>query len=226
MKFIRSLLLTLASLFVINACETQARNISVLQTPQLPATLAETIQVPKGKYLFVEYWVKENGYGSCSPKNIDGPFYGRITQDGFLSLNSCDVNPPYFSSDYGLKGHAALTENTTVLLGMGREYCGNNWSGVYDVMYPLDKWPYSILQSDKEKSPFSVLANTEVVVDGIIKEDGTIKAKMGDEDFVLEPNQSWIYAVHDNPENSCRRTITYSFTNYGLIDREKVHFSP
>jgi hypothetical protein len=182
--------------------------------------------MPPEKYFFVEYWIREESKGSCTSKYIDFPGYF-WNDDGQSNFHNCN-GEPYENTSGILTGTSQITQNTIGLLGMGRQYCGENGFGTYSSLVSIDSLPYKISNDVATFSPFELL-DKEIIIYGFdenLLDEQIINVSVEGKNYLIEPDQSWIYRTVDIPKPNCTRTTTYWLTNYGLLDKQNTLISP
>ena len=160
-----------------------------------PPTLDSLGAVPEGKYLFVEYFLVDGGTSPTwhCPGALMIDFPGYDFSSGALRA---------------LPGPLAIEEGIIGFAGHGRANAGAMGGGVSSQLEAIRTLPVS-------------LANGVAVVHAV-QESGEIVAEITGSRYLMGPGESWVQAEQWDPSPDCHRTVTYRFTNFGLLGKEQI----
>lgn len=151
-------------------------------------------ETPSGKYLFVEYWITWDGSGNCpNAAMIDFPGY--------------NYSSAKLQAYLGITANELAT-NTIGFLGDGDSNYGAMGGGISSDLRAIQVLPYLI------PNEFGTIYS--------IYREGEIVAEIWDQVYWLDPGQSWVKQIEDNPSSECHTVTTYRFTNYGLLDEDQI----
>ncbi|PKO16173.1 MAG: hypothetical protein CVU39_09100 [Chloroflexi bacterium HGW-Chloroflexi-10] len=153
-------------------------------------------EVPVDKYLFVEYWRTWDGSGNCTDAAmIDFPGYDYSSGELYAFSGISDQPDEHATNIIGF-------------IGDGDRNQGAMGGGISSELSMIQSLPYTIKY--QLGTIFSVYRQGAIVVE------------LWGQTIWLEPGQSWVQQVEEDPSSECHRVTTYRFTNYGFLDREQV----
>ena len=155
------------------------------------------IQVPEGKYLFVEYWTNSVLGANCPVMCIDFPTYHFDPQSGELTIYT--TNPPLLDDDIGYIGSGESLEG----VGMGTN------SHLTRIQWCPWLEDDITLRSVDETGTITLERESEVIV---LEANG---AWVSDEEI----------EVWDGMDPECVVTSTHYITNYAFQDRDKIIYA-
>ena len=151
--------------------------------------------VLEGKYLFIEYFVVNDGVSSTSecPGSLMIDFPGYSFTDGILD-----------------PGSTSLTDLTTALglLGFGQTNTGAMGGGVSSYLEVITALPVSL--------PYDIAAVHALDATGEVVVE--IQGSM----YLLAPGESWVQVHESDPTPDCHRTTTARLTNHGLVEESHI----
>jgi hypothetical protein len=153
-------------------------------------------EIPLGKYLFVEYWRIWDGSGNCpNAAMIDFPGY--------------DYSSGILDAWSGISNQSGEPAASIIgFIGDGDNNRGAMGGGISSQLGVIQSLPNII--EHQLGTIYSVYRQGEIVVD------------IWGHAYWLEPGQSWVQQVEDDPSSECHTVTTYRFTNYGFLDKEQV----
>lgn len=153
-------------------------------------------EVPLGKYLFVEYWRIWDGSGNCQDAAmIDFPGYDYSSGELYAYTGISDQPDEQATSIIGFIGDG--DRNQGAMGGGIRSELGMIQSLPHIIKYQLGTI-YSVYRQ------------------------GAIVVEIWGQTYWLEPGQSWVQQVEEDPSSECHKVTTYRFTNYGFLDKDQV----
>jgi len=161
------------------------------------------IQVPEGKYQFVEYWTHSVMGDGCQRLCIDFPTYGFDPQTGWLNISSAFYPSPTLMLDEDDIGYFG---RGTSLGGVG---CGASSDLTIVRAFPFSSDDITLRYVDLT---------------------GILTLQRGGELISLEADEAWTSAeeaeVWDWLGVDCVVTSTHRITNYAFEDRDKIVYWP
>ncbi len=151
--------------------------------------------VPPGKYLFVDYFVINDGIaqgGEC-PNSLQIDYPGYEFSGGILRA---------------VPGSLELGQGTYGFAGYGTSNRGAMGGGTSSRIEPITRVPHAL--------------PNEVVIIYSVLEDGEIVADIEGTAYIIAPGESWQKTVEWDPTPECHALVTYRFTNHGLLDASQI----
>jgi hypothetical protein len=160
--------------------------------------------IPEGYYLFVEYFIVEDGTVTTSG--------ARCPASGF----AIDF-PEYRFVDGRLTGRIRVPlipdpgERILGLAGSGEALQGDNGSGIASELKHITALPYTL-------SLFPMTGRYDDVIVHSVHQDGEIVAEIGGSTYLMAPGEFWMERVEQDVMG-CHTITIRQFTNYGLLDQ-------
>ena len=160
------------------------------------------VQMPEGKYLFVEYWTYSVLGVGCAGLCIDFPTYDFNPQSGVLTIYT--TYPP--------ESAVVLDDDEIGYIGSG-ESLGGVGGGANSSLTKIQQYPVS---------------KTDITLH-YAGETGTITLERRGETVILEADEGWVSDKESETWDwlgaECVVTSTHYITNYGFQDRDKIAYS-